>query len=1038
MLSLLLALVPQERLSFDQTRFAAMEWRCIGPVRGGRCAAVAGHPTRRGVFYMGSAGGGVWRTDDGGISWHNVSDGYFGGSIGAVEVSRSDPNVIYVGGGESTVRGNVSHGDGVWKSTDGGRTWRQTGLEDSRHIARLRVHPRDPDLVYAAVLGHVFGPHPVRGVYRSRDGGRTWRRILFVNEHTGAVDLALDPRNPRIVYASLWRVRRTPWSLESGGVGSSLWKSTDGGDTWRELTSAKGMPEGPIGIIGVAPSPAREGRVWAIVEAREGGVFRSDDGGETWARVNSDRSLRQRAWYYTRIYADPRLENRVYVLNVRLWRSDDGGKTFTTIRAPHGDHHDLWIDPGDPDRMIEGNDGGANVSFDGGRSWSRQDNQPTGQFYRVSTDRAFPYRVLGAQQDNSAVRIRSRGFRGGSIGLRDWEPTAGGESGHIVADPRDPDVVYGGSYGGYLARVNHRTGERRTITVWPDNPMGHAAGDLKYRFQWNFPILFSPHDPGTLYAAANVLFVTRDEGQSWQAISPDLTRNDPDKLGPSGGPITKDNTGVEYYCTIFAVAESPLEKGVIWTGSDDGLIHVTRDGGKTWTDVTPPSMPEWILVNSIEADPFEPGGLYVAATMYKHDDFRPYLYRTKDYGRTWARIVSGIERDHFTRVLRADPVRRGLLFAGTERGVYVSFDDGARWRRLQLDLPITPITDLAIAEGDLIAATQGRAMWILDDLSPLRQVTPEILTKAVHLFTPRDAWRLGGARRWRGSKGVGAAPPAAVVDFWLAEIPKKKVRLEFRDATDRLVRVFSTRPRPGEGRLRLRRGLNRFVWDLRHRGAKTVPGMILWGGGTGGPLTVPGAHRVRLDVGGEVHEARLRVRKDPRSAASLEDLRAQLAFLLEVRDELSRTHRAILRLRSVREQLSELLDRPEVQRAEALAEAVRDLVARLTEIEEALYQTRNRAPQDPLNHPIRLNNRLSALAGVVAAGDARPTDQAVEVKKELTAAIERQLARLESLLEERIPAIETLARQAKIPFVSLRRADQAAEGPGKAAGSRVR
>ncbi|NNK51551.1 MAG: glycosyl hydrolase, partial [Xanthomonadales bacterium] len=593
---------------WNEKQLESLKWREIGPYRGGRSAAVAGIPQDRETYYFGSTGGGVWKTPDGGNSWINVSDGFFGGSIGAVAVSSWDPNVIYVGTGEKTVRGNVSHGDGVWKSTDAGRSWEHSGLEDSRHISRIRIHPKNPDLVYAAVMGHLFGPNEQRGVFRSSDGGKSWQRILHVNEQAGAVDLAMDPTNPRILYATTWRVLRTPYSLESGGEGSGIWKSTDGGDSWESMAGNEGMPEPPLGIAGITVSPSNPDNLYAIIEASEGGVFRSSDAGKTWKRVNQERKLRQRAWYYSRINADPQDESVVYVLNVRFHKSKDGGKTFETLSTPHGDNHDLWIDPDDPDRMIQSNDGGANVSYDGGDNWSVQSNQPTAQMYRVSTDNAFPYRLLGGQQDNSAVRIRSRSAYGPAIGERDWEPTAGGESGHIVADPENPDIVYGGSYGGFLVRMDHRTGDRRIINVWPDNPMGWGAADLKYRFNWNFPLLFSPHEAKTLYAAGNVLFKTNDEGQTWQTISGDLTRNIKDKQQSSGGPITKDNTSVEYYGTIFAIAESLQEPGVIWAGSDDGLLHITRDGGESWKAVTPRGLPNEIQINSIEAHPFEPGG----------------------------------------------------------------------------------------------------------------------------------------------------------------------------------------------------------------------------------------------------------------------------------------------------------------------------------------------------------------------------------------------------------------------------------------------
>ncbi|MFK7928949.1 MAG: WD40/YVTN/BNR-like repeat-containing protein, partial [Myxococcota bacterium] len=634
--------------------FESYSWREVGPYRGGRCAAVAGLPGDRQVYYFGAAGGGVWKTEDAGQSWQNVSDGSFGGSIGAVAVSEWDPNVIYVGGGEKTVRGNVSHGDGVWKSTDAGRTWQHVGLADSRHVTRLRIHPKDPERVYASVLGHLFGDSEERGVYRTTDGGETWQQVLTAGPAAGAVDLILDPTNPRILYASTWRIRRTPYSLESGGEGSALWKSTDGGDTWEDISSGEGLPEGPLGIIGVTVSPTDPDNLYAMVEAEEGGLFRSRDAGETWKRVHQGRELRQRAWYYTRVYADPKDAETVYVLNVGFHRSKDGGKSFQRLSTPHGDNHDLWIDPADPLRMIQSNDGGANVSFDGGQNWSTQSNQPTAQMYRVSVDDSFPYRLLGGQQDNSTVRIRSRSFSGSSIGTRDWESSAGGESGHVMAKPGQDHIVYGGSYGGTLTRVNHHSGERRSIHIWPDDPMGWGAAELKYRFNWNFPLLTSQHDSDRLYAAANVLFMSTDEGSSWTQISPDLTRDDKSKQESSGGPITKDNTSVEYHGTIFAAAESPLEQGLLWCGSDDGLLHVSRDDGATWSDVTPTDLPKWAQINSIEVHPRQPGGLYVAATNYRLDDNTPYLFATRDYGATWARIDSGIPRHHFTRVVRAD------------------------------------------------------------------------------------------------------------------------------------------------------------------------------------------------------------------------------------------------------------------------------------------------------------------------------------------------------------------------------------------------
>ncbi len=1048
---------------FDEALFHGMAWREVGPYRGGRAAAVTGVPSQPDVYYFGGTGGGVWKTIDGGVTWKNVSDGSFGGSIGAIAVSEWDPNVVYVGGGEVTVRGNVSHGDGVWKSTDAGKTWRHVGLADSRHIPRLRIHPRDPDLVYAAVLGHLFGPNRERGVYRSRDGGATWEQVLYVDENVGAVDLALDPTNPRILYASTWRVRRTPWSLESGGPGSGLWKSSDGGDTWQDLSRQEGLPEAPLGIIGVAVSAARPENVYAIVEAEDGGVFRSRDGGETWTRTSEDRNLRQRAWYYTRIVVDPADEDVVYVLNVEFWRSKDGGKSFTAIDTPHGDNHDLWIAPGDPLRMIEANDGGANVSVDGGASWTRQDNQPTAQFYRVSTDDDFPFRLLGGQQDNSAVRIRHRST-GLGIGPRDWEPTAGGESGHIAAQPGEPDVVYGGSYGGFLMRYDHATEELQAVNVWPDDPMGHGAEDSRYRFQWNFPIFFSPHDPATLYAAGNALFRSTDGATSWQPLGGDLTRDDKTKMGPSGGPITKDNTSVEYYGTIFAAAESPLQKGVLWTGSDDGLIHLSRDGGTSWENVTPAGMPEWILVNSIEPHPTEPGGLYVAATMYKWDDFRPYLVRTTDWGESWTEITDGIAADHFTRAIRADPVRPGLLYAGTERGVYVSFDDGGRWQSLQLELPIVPITDLAVEEGHLAAATQGRGFWMLDDLAPLRQLAPEVAGRDVHLFRPSPAWRIDGSNP-EEPIGRGVNPPnGTIIDFTLRDPAQgTEVALEFLESDGDLIRRFEGKVEleeaeeegeqeereeedqvgeeqeeeeegeeeqeeeeeeekkdPAIGELTAKQGHNRFAWDLRYAPAKEFEGLILWGEGGEGPRVVPGRYQVKLILGEGALLESFEVVADPRSSATQDDVEAQLAFLLAARDRLTAVHTGIERIRDVRSQLEGLRERlPEGEGTAAIRESAGALDEAMTAIEETLYQTKSKSPQDPLNFPIRLNDKLSSLAGLVALGDAAPTAQALAVGAELSAAIDGELAKLERLWAEDLPALNAQVAAAQVPAIAI-------------------
>lgn len=1065
---------PQPASGFDSEAFEAWHWRQVGPFRGGRSAAVCGLRDEPDTYYFGAAGGGVWKTGDGGKSWDNVSDGHFGGSIGAVAVSDWDPNVVWVGAGEVTVRGNVSHGDGVWRSTDAGKTWSHAGLSDSRHIPRIRVHPRDPDTVWVAALGHLSGPNEERGVYKTTDGGASWERVLFVSDEVGCVDLALDPTNPRILYATMWRVLRTPYSLESGGPGCGIWKTSDAGATWSELSGSPGLPKGTLGIAGITVSPSNPENLYAIVEAEEGGVFRSQDAGESWSRTNSSRSLRQRAWYYSRIEADPLDEDTVYVMNVGFHRSQDGGKTFGDVSTPHSDNHDLWIAPDDSARMIQANDGGANVSYDRGRSWSSQENQPTAQMYRVSVDDDFPYRLLGAQQDNSTLRLRSRSLRGGSIGVRDWEPTAGGESGQVVAQPGRPQVVYGGSYGGTLTRVDHLTGERRSVHVWPDDPMGWGAAELTYRFNWNFPLLFSPHDPERLYAAANVLFATSDEGRSWTAISPDLTRDDKHKMGPSGGPITKDNTSVEYYGTIFAIAESPLEQGVIWCGSDDGLVHLTRDAGLSWTNVTPPDCPEWTQINSIEADPFDSGSAYIAATSYKLDDYSPYLFRTDDHGASWTRIDAGIERDYFTRVVRADPLREGLLYAGTERGVYVSFDDGAQWQALQLDLPVVPVTDLLVKDGDLVCATQGRGYWILDDLSPLRQWRAE-LAGTLHLFEPRTALRVA-ARRAENPRDAGTNPyTGIIVDYLLPEQPPEQpapeqddpapaqdadadadrpdadeqpprpkgpaIKLEFLEADGTLIREFTPEPQPGEqpkplpkhqaddGRqLPTEVGFNRFAWDLRYPGAEKFDGMVLWNGRLSGPRAIPGRYLVRLTVGDQLRESPVVLQPDPRTSATPEDFRAQHEFLIQVRDDLTRTHRAIRRLRDVRQQLQNLEAR--VTRTEttgALLDEAQAIIEQIQAVEDTLYQTQSESPQDPLNFPIRLNDKLAGLRSDADQGDFAPTSQAVLVRTEITRAIEAELSKLDSVWNQRLPAFNALALELAIPAILPEKADEPAQ-----------
>lgn len=993
--------------SYDESLYEALEYRLVGPFRGGRSAAVTGVPGKPNLYYFGSTGGGIWETKDGGRSWKNISDGFFGGSIGAIEVAKSDPNVIYVGGGEKTVRGNVSSGYGMWKSEDAGKTWKAAGLKDSRHVPRIAVHPTNYNTVYAAVMGNIYKPTQERGVYKSTDGGKTWRKTLFANENAGAVDLIMDPNNPRILYASTWNVRRTPYSLSSGGEGSALWKSTDSGETWQEISKNKGFAKDTLGIIGVTVSPANSDRVWAIVENKDkGGVYRSDDGGETWSLINSERKLRQRAWYYTRIYADTKDEDVMYVLNVRYHKSTDGGKTYSTYNAPHGDHHDLWISPEDPNRMIIGDDGGAQVSYDGGETWSTYHNQPTAQFYRVTTDNSFPYKIYAAQQDNSTVRIPHR-TEGWSISEDDWESTAGGESAHIAVDPTNPDIVYGGSYDGFLTRYNHAKNTVRSISVWPDNPMGHGVEDMKYRFQWNFPIFFSPHNPKKLYTASNHLHATTNEGESWELLSPDLTRDDPEKQKSSGGPITQDNTSVEYYCTIFAAAESPVKEGVLWTGSDDGLVHVSQDGGKTWSNVTPKGMPEWMMINSVEPSVFDAGTMYFAGTKYKTGDFAPYLYKTSDYGKTWKKITNGIPAEHFTRVVREDPKRKGLLYAGTETGMYISFDDGANWKPFQLNLPIVPITDLAIKDNNLIVATQGRSLWIIDDLGVIHQLA-DAKGKDNYLYKPKDTYRMGGASR-PGSLSNGTNHPSGVMTYFNLKDPAdKKITLSYLNTRNDTIQKFSTKKNKEKNikELKVEKGANYHTWDMRGKGAERLDGMILWWASTEAPQAVPGQYKVVLEIeGSPTLTQNFTIVPDKNAETDVAGMQKQYDFITDVNETVDKAHQSIKNIRKINGQLEAFQKQyKDDESVKDLIEKAKDLSEQFSEIEKALYQTKNRSGQDPLNFPIKLTNKLAHLNSLVSMDDFPPTQQDIAVKNELTQQVNAELVKFDTLISEEIKA----------------------------------
>ena len=1005
---------------YKESLYEGLEYRLVGPFRGGRSAAVTGVPGAPNLFYFGSTGGGIWKTLNGGRTWDNISDGYFGGSIGAIAVSEADNNVLYAGGGEKTVRGNVSSGYGVWKSVDAGKTWIASGLTTSRHISRLAIHPKDHETAYAAVMGNIYKPSSERGVFKTTDGGRSWKKILFSNEHSGAVDFRLDPNNPRIMYASTWRVQRTPYSLSSGGEGSGLWKSTDSGETWKEISKNKGFPSDTLGIIGVTVSPINSEKVWAMVEHKDkGGLYQSDDGGDTWTRINEERKLRQRAWYYTRVYADTEDENTVYVLNVRYHKSTDGGKTFSTHVAPHGDHHDLWIDPEDSKRMIIGDDGGAQVTYDGGETWSTYHNQPTSQFYRVTTDNHFPFRIYAAQQDNSTIRINHRS-KGSGITENDWESTAGGESAHIAVDPNNDDIIYGGSYDGLLTRINHKSGTTRAINVWPDNPMGHGAEGMKYRFQWNFPIIFSRHDPKKLYAFSNHVHLSENEGQSWKLLSEDLTRNDPEKLVSSGGPITQDNTSVEYYCTIFAANESPLKEGLLWIGTDDGLVHLTKDGGNSWENITPAGMPEWMMINSIEPSNFDEGTCYIAGTRYKLGDFTPYLYKTTDYGKTWVNITNGIDPEHFTRVLREDPSQKGLLYAGTETGMYVSFDDGASWQKFQLNLPIVPITDLVIKENNLIVATQGRSLWMLDDLTLLHQLPEAKAAVGDFLFAPKASYRTKGSGGKKSNKAGTNLENGVITYFNLPGFEEEtdSIHLSYLSAKGDTLATFFNHSEEKEHKLDLEKGANKFVWNSRVEGAEKLEGMILWWASLQGAKVVPGDYKVRLDINGKIQEQPFQILPDPNAEVSIAQMNSQFEFISEVNATIDRAHQSIKKIRKINSQLDGFIDQyKKDDRVKDLVTKAAELKKSFASVEKALYQTKNRSNQDPLNFPIKLTNKLGHLNSLVGIDDFPPTDQDIAVKNQLTGQIEAELNQFDNLVDKEIQDFNDAFSRLKLDYL---------------------
>jgi photosystem II stability/assembly factor-like uncharacterized protein len=995
----------------DTSLFAGLRWRSIGPARGGRSQAIAGSPSRPLEYYFGATGGGVWKTTDAGVTWRPVSDRQIKtSSVGALQISISNPDVVYAGMGETELRGNIIQGDGVYKTTDAGKTWTHMGLEKTQAISRIRIHPSNPDLVYVAALGNPYAANPERGVFRSKDGGTAWERVLFRDDKTGAVDLVMDPKNPDVLYAGLWEVFRTPHSLSSGGPGGGLFKTTDGGTTWKELTPNPGLPKPIWGKIGVAISGADSNRLFAIIEAKDGGIFMSDDAGATWKLINDDRRIRQRAFYYSRIYGDTKAKDTFYVLNVGLFRSTDAGKTLRTIQVPHSDNHDLWIAPDDPKRMANANDGGGNVSFNGGESWTGQ-RYPTAQFYNVITTAHVPYHVCGAQQDNSTACVSSAGTGD------DLYDVGGGESGYIAPDPLDTNVFYAGSYGGYLTRINRRTGEERAINVWPENPMGHSSASMTQRFQWTFPIVIAPTDPKTIYVTSQHVWKSTNEGQSWQQISPDLSRHDPSTMGDSGGPITLDQTGVETYAVVFALAPSPRNGDVIWAGSDDGLVHVTRDGGKNWAKVTPPGLPDFARVSRIEASPHAAGTAFVAANRYQRADRAPYVYKTTDYGASWTKIVNGIRPDDFSRSIDEDPKRKGLLFLGTETGVYVSFDEGNVWQPFSLELPVTPVHGIEVKNDDLVIATHGRSFYVMDNINVLRQVARNTTDEAVVLFKPGDAMR-------SVSRGV-------AIDYYLKQ-PADTVTIEILDSQGKTIKTFTGTPppaaqtttaaapsaeetfRPPPARVAVKQGLNRFVWDTRYPDAKDFPGLIMWAGSVRGPAAPPGQYQVRLTAAGATKTQPFAIVRNPLIAATDADLREQFALASQINAKVSAANETVLRVRGLKEQIAERAAKGSDAKIKAAAEA---LAAKLTDVEGEIYQYRNRSSQDPLNFPIKLNNKLAALQGLVESGDYKPTDQSHAVFKMLSERLDAQFARLDTIVKTELAAFNEQIRRKKLDAV---------------------
>ncbi len=974
--------------------FKGMNWRNIGPNRGGRSLGIAGSSKRKLEYYFGAVGGGLWKTTDGGLNWKPVTDGQItSSSVGAVAVSESNPDIVYIGTGETEFRGNIMQGDGVYKSTDAGKTWKNIGLKNSQSISRVRIHPTNPDIVYVSVLGHAFGPNEERGVFKTIDGGKTWNKVLYKGDKAGAADLVIDPKNPENVYATIWEVYRTPYKMWADVGISGLFKSTDDGNSWTELTKNPGMSKGPVGKIGVTVSPVDPNRVWAIVEANDGGLYRSDDGGANWKMVNNERKLRQRAFYYSRIVADPLNKDAIYGLNVDFFKSVDGGITFKqNIRVPHGDNHDLWIDPTDPMRMAEANDGGGTVSINGGMSWTDEDF-PTAQLYHITTTVDFPYQVAGAQQDNSTIAVPSEGWNHMTTRTNSTKPgigyayaVGGGESGYIAQDPKNPDIFYAGSQGALLTRFNRATGQYRDVQVYPRFFSGEEAKTLPERWQWTYPIVFSPVDPKRLYVCSQHVWMTTNEGQTWQKISPDLTYADSSTLGTSGGVITRDMNGPEIYATVFALAPSKQDANIIWAGSDDGLIHITKNGGKTWENITPADLPKNTRVSIIEASKYNAGTAYIAAKRYQMDDRTPYIWKTDDFGKHWKKIITGIRSDDYVHSIREDITRKGLLYAGTEHGIWVSFNNGEKWQSLQLNLPDVQVADLAVTEKDLVIGTHGRSIYVLDDIAPIREYTDSASSKSVHLFKPYYAVR---------------NVQNAVFQYTLKDT--SDIKIEVLDGQNKIIQTFiGTKNKPKKATAEeddedfrkpnpptVNTGLNRFEWNLRYPEASSFKGMILWSGSVRGPLATPGKYQVRLTADGKTMTQSFDIKLDPRvKGVTIADTEERFKLAMKVHEQVGKANDAVISIRSIKEKMAK----------DGVLESNKTMVNQLSAIEENLYQVKNQSSQDPLNFPIKLNNRLASLGRSIETGEGKPTDGAYKVFAELSAELSKELAALNKLI----------------------------------------